>query len=234
MGEIFGALFIVVGSIALAVWRYRKHRGREFMLARALGGGKAPCRWLVAWDKKTARQWARERLEAPDRWALLALSTAGPEPGDEVVEVCVMDPAGQVLLDSLLQPRNMAVRDRVMGAEAARLHGISDNMLITAPPAAEVLGKLAAALEGRGVIMHNVGFGLEMLEATCKRQQVACPVKEPDDLLAWEALSRAEWSPYDGHYALRPLTVQPRRARAACEEMQQHLRDMANEATDAT
>lgn len=227
MGEIFGALFIVVGSMALAVWRYRKHRGREFMQARALGGGKAPCRWLVAWDRRTARAWADERLQAPDRWALLALSTAGPEPGDEVVEVCVTDTSGEVLLNALLQPRNMATRDRVMGAEAARLHGIRDDMLIIAPPAADVLGRLTSLLKGRGVIMHNVEFGLPMLEATCTRNQASCPVSEPDDLLAWEALSRAEWSPYDGHYELRPLTVQPRRARAACEEMLQHLRAMA-------
>ncbi|MDX1381222.1 MAG: hypothetical protein R3233_08875, partial [Xanthomonadales bacterium] len=66
---------------------------------------------------------------------------------------------------------------------------------------------------------------------TCKRNQVACPVSEPDDLLAWEALSRAEWSPYDGHYALRPLTAQPRRARAACQEMLEQLRDMVDSNT---
>lgn len=231
MGEFLGLLFIVFGSVALAVLRYRKHRGRDYMMARAFGGGKAPCRWLVEWDRRAAREWARERLEAPDRWALLAVSTAGPNPRDPVVEVCVVDPAGNVLLDSLAQPRNMTARE-VMSPDAYQLHGITDEMLISAPPAAEVLAHLAQVLGERDVIVHNAQFGLEMLEASCTRNQVACPVKDPDDLLAWEALSRAEWSPYEGHYELRPLNVRPRRAKAACAEMLQRLRAMAGERRD--
>ncbi|MCH2394948.1 exonuclease domain-containing protein [Oceanibaculum sp.] len=53
------------------------------------------------------------------------------------------------------------------------IHGITDDMVASAPPVAEVLAELAELLRGRVVIGHNIAFDLAVLRAEAARHGVA-------------------------------------------------------------
>ena len=58
-------------------------------------------------------------------------------------------------------------------ASSTAIHGITDDMVASAPPVAEVLAELSGLLRGRVVIGHNIAFDLAVLRAEAARHGVA-------------------------------------------------------------
>lgn len=85
---------------------------------------------------------------------------------DEVISVGIVDCDGQVLLDTLIQPSNMAV---LTATNASDVHGITADMLEGAPTFPELYGELKAFLDGRFWLGYNIQFDARMLDATCLR-----------------------------------------------------------------
>ncbi|MEA5457306.1 3'-5' exonuclease [Sinomonas sp. JGH33] len=84
--------------------------------------------------------------------------TTGLQDDAEMIEVAVVDDDGRVLFESLLRP--------VLEHEtiATDIHGITLDMLASAPLLAEVADQLAAALEGSVVVAHNRDYDISQLE----------------------------------------------------------------------
>jgi hypothetical protein len=78
--------------------------------------------------------------------------TTGLSKRDKIVEVCVMDGAGRVLLSTLINP------ERHIPADATAVNGISDGDVIDAPTWEEVAPDLEKLLTGRTVVAHNASF----------------------------------------------------------------------------
>lgn len=93
--------------------------------------------------------------------------TTGLDPlMDEVIAVGIVDCDGQVLLDTLIRPANMAT---LTATNASDVHGITADMLADAPTFPELYGELKALLDGRFWLGYNIQFDARMLDATCLR-----------------------------------------------------------------
>ncbi|MDP2626098.1 MAG: 3'-5' exonuclease, partial [Candidatus Rokubacteria bacterium] len=73
----------------------------------------------------------------------LDTETTGLDPGDQIVEICVLDHDGSVLVDSLVKS---ACR---ISPGAAAVHGITEGAVRDAPMWPEVWPAVEAALRGR-------------------------------------------------------------------------------------
>lgn len=79
--------------------------------------------------------------------------------GEELVEISLVDDAGNVLLDTLLKPRQ-----RTAWPEAQAVHGIRPADVQNAPSLESVLPRLEEIIENAGaVVIYNAPFDLSFL-----------------------------------------------------------------------
>ncbi len=125
------------------------------------------------------------------------------------------DGAGAPLLDALVDP------GEPIPAEASAVHGIGDEDVRGAPDFGAVLERLTGAVEGRRVLVYNMGFDLGVLrhELTLHYRERVAPSGEGGErqaaawleLMRWEDVMmpysewRGEWSDYHGGYRWQPL-----------------------------
>jgi len=104
---------------------------------------------------------AIEGLLERDDILILDTETTSAGKGAEVIELSVINTKGEILLDTLIKPRV-----RKMNPFAQRVHGISLNMLDSAPTWPEILPQLAKLADRRTVLAWNAPFDRGMLEQT--------------------------------------------------------------------
>lgn len=131
----------------------------------------------------------------------LDTETTGLDDRAEVVEVAVVDLAGQVLLDSLVKPT------RPIPIAATAVHGIGPMDVADAPTLTELWPKLAAAIEGHVVVIYNAAYDIRALHQSAR----ACSI----GLLPWTsphfcmmtayAEYWGDWSEYHGNYKWQSL-----------------------------
>ncbi len=88
----------------------------------------------------------------------LDTETTGLHATAEIIEICILDQADQVLLDSLVKPRHS------IPAGVTRVHGISNAMVRNAPTWAEIWPMVQGILAGRSVGIYNAEFDLRMMQ----------------------------------------------------------------------
>ena len=104
--------------------------------------------------------WAHRRISNPAEWVVLDTETTHLE--GEVIEIVIVDPAGHVLLESLVRPLGRVSRD------ARALHGITDEELAGAPTFAELWPRIYSVLgQVSYVITYNAPFDRERLATSC-------------------------------------------------------------------
>ncbi|MEB2289202.1 MAG: 3'-5' exonuclease [Anaerolineae bacterium] len=106
-----------------------------------------------------ALRWAYEVLQGP--LVVLDTETTGLGQRDQIVQVAVIDEAGQPLLERLVRPTVPIAPD------ASRVHGITAKAVRDAPAFPEIYGELTAVLKGRAIIAYNADFDRKMLNQTC-------------------------------------------------------------------
>lgn len=111
--------------------------------------------------RKLAIQKAREYLAM--RPVFLDTETTGLDIGAQIIEVCVVDHDGNVLVNNLVRPQGP------IPADAMRIHGITDEMVRAAPTWPEVWPEVEGVLSGRYVGVYNADFDLRMLRQSHQR-----------------------------------------------------------------
>lgn len=101
----------------------------------------------------------------------LDTETTGLDERAEIVEICLVDQAGQVFFQSLVRPR------RPIPPEVTRIHGITPEMVKTAPTWMLVWPKLEPLLNGRTIGIYNAEFDLKMLRQS--HQAIGLPWRPP-------------------------------------------------------
>jgi len=104
--------------------------------------------------------WARQPL-------FLDTETTGLHATAEIVEICILDQADQVLLDSLVKPT------RSIPAGVTRIHGISNAMVRNAPTWVEIWPTVQGILAGRAVGIYNAEFDLRMMQQSHRQSGLA-------------------------------------------------------------
>lgn len=169
-------------------------------------------------DRERAISWARN-LQGRQDWCILDSETTGLDICAEVVQLAVIDPAGAVLLDTLIKP------EREIEPAASRIHGITAERVASAPRFMEVYNELCDAVRGRTVVVYNADFDTRILFQTL---HLAFKVNKVDDPLhmvprqsdgertrfgaeGWEcamlqyAAFVGDWSDYHGNYRYQKL-----------------------------
>ena len=93
----------------------------------------------------------------------LDTETTGIGPHSEIVEICVVDHDGGILLDTLVKPWGK------VDPGAQNVHGISQSMLVKAVGWQEIWPQVEAALRGRIVGIFNQDFDVRMLQQSHRR-----------------------------------------------------------------
>ena len=114
----------------------------------------------------------------------LDTETTGFGPRAEIVDIAVVNAAGEVVLESLVQP------NRRIPADATAIHGITNADVKNAPAWCELYEDLLRVLAGRRVIVYNVIFDRQMVNQACDRYSLAAPAAD------WECAMRK----YAGFY----------------------------------
>ena len=124
----------------------------------------------VAEQRAAAAQWARRMHDAG--FVVLDTETTGMEDDDELVQISVVDHAGEVLVDTTVRPT------KTIHPRASAVHGLTAADLVDAPSMSELFAELQAALQGRTVVAYNVAFDRRMLDQTLWRYNLpALPVR---------------------------------------------------------
>ena len=55
-------------------------------------------------DRQATIDWAQALLRDPSRWVMLDTETTGLGEADEIVQIAVISPSGETLINSLLRP----------------------------------------------------------------------------------------------------------------------------------
>ncbi|AVN50857.1 3'-5' exonuclease [Serratia sp. IR-2025] len=104
--------------------------------------------------QQQAQQWLRDNV------LILDTETTGLGDDAEIVEVTIIDTAGRVLLNTLVKPRS------VIPASATAIHGITNEMVATAPSWPHVCRSLYDIISGRKVVIYNSDFDTRILDQT--------------------------------------------------------------------
>jgi len=92
--------------------------------------------------------------------------------GDRVCEIAILRCEGEDVVDAIEQLINP---QRRMGAGALAVHGLSDELLATAPPFAQVADRVLDMIDGAVLVGHNTPFDLGFLTTELGRLGITQP-----------------------------------------------------------
>lgn len=104
-----------------------------------------------------------------DNPLFLDTETTGLGDSDQIAEIAVLDQAGAILFQSLVNP------SCPMAPEAAAVNGITEAEIATAPTWPLVFAQVATLIEGRTIICHSSDFDKRMVQQTCVAYGLSAP-----------------------------------------------------------
>ena len=111
--------------------------------------------------QRQAVQWAQNLMN--HSFFVLDTETTGLGPNDEILQIAIIDQQGNTLLDQLINPGT------AISPGAARVHGITETQVATAPVFKQLYIPLVKLLAGQAVIAYNMDFDRRMLQQTAAR-----------------------------------------------------------------
>ncbi len=148
--------------------------------------------------RQDAIQFARQI--AGLRPVFLDSETTGLRQSDEIIEIAVVDFAGQTLLDTLVRPSQPVPRD------ATEINGITNEMVRSAPFWLQVWPQVCNILKGKIVIAYNAKFDEEMMRHSNLPFRIPWQITwQFRDLLELYSMFRGDWNSLTGitkHYSL--------------------------------
>lgn len=154
---------------------------------------------------------AKQLINRSD-WVILDTETTGLDDEDQIVQIGLLSHRGDVLLDTLVKPTIY------IPPAATRIHGITNDMVTTAPGFADIYPKLVELTNDKMVIVYNASYDFRMV-----RQSIAaafnlnlCSPKEAEMTRVigtkWYCAMNSyaefwgEWDDYHGNYRWQRLT----------------------------
>jgi DNA polymerase-3 subunit epsilon len=131
----------------------------------------------------------------------LDTETTGMHLSAEVIEVGIIDDQGQVLYDSLIRPRGK------IDPAAARVHGITPEMLAGAPTWDQAWPQAEKVLLDRRIGVYNVEFDLRLIKQSHNRSWMRWVLPESNffDIMKLYAQFFGDWDPYHRTFRYQSL-----------------------------
>jgi len=105
-------------------------------------------------------------------FCVLDCETTGKDPHaeeTEIVEIAILDEDGLPLLDTFIRPT------RAIPGDVMELHGITDEMVASAPTFSDIYPQIVAAIEGKTVIVYNADYDIYLLDNLINRNKLEMP-----------------------------------------------------------
>jgi DNA polymerase-3 subunit epsilon len=120
-----------------------------------------------------------------------------------VIEIGVIDDQAQILFDQLIRPRGK------MDPAAGRVHGITLEMLESAPTWEQVWPQAEVFLTGRRIGVYNVEFDLRLIKQTHSRSWLTWSLPDANffDIMKLYARFYGDWDPLRKSYRYQSLEI---------------------------
>ncbi len=174
--------------------------------------------------RKDATRWAQDLLSRDlSMWVILDTETTGLGAYDEVVQVAVIDGAGNVLIDNLL------IKPTISIPESARsIHGISNEMVESAPRFSHVWRVIAGAISGKHMVIYNAEYDLRMLHQSGQALDYLIGFDNTWDCAMLQyAKWYGDWSDYHGSFRWQRLPAGDHTALGDCQATLELIKKMA-------
>lgn len=151
-------------------------------------------------DRLLAIETARQKLASQPLY--LDTETTGIEVNDEIIEISLIDDAGQALFESLVRPT------RPIPLAASRIHGITNDMVANAPNWMTVWSGLQAVLQSQILGIYNAEFDLRLIKQSHARANLRWPGNPgfmPFCIMKLYAQYVGEWNSARGGYRWHTL-----------------------------
>jgi len=99
-------------------------------------------------------------------FVVLDTETTGIDYRAEVVQIAIVDAAGEAVLNTLVKPT------RPIAPDAIAIHGITDAMVAGAPTIGEVEADFRNAVRGRAVIIYNAEYDMRLLSQSSRARNL--------------------------------------------------------------
>jgi DNA polymerase-3 subunit epsilon len=127
----------------------------------------------IAQNRREVTAWANDLFE--QGFLILDTETTGIRSGyHEIIQIGVINSAGDVLLNTLVKPQypERLTEWSVGGKRAIDIHGIMPHMLTDAPAFPDVHEQLCEVVKRQHLVIYNAGFDRKMIEGDCRRHQL--------------------------------------------------------------
>ena len=158
-------------------------------------------------NRREAMQLAQDLLAA--RPVYLDTETTGLGDSAEIVDICLLDHDGTVLIDTLVKPA------RQIPADATAIHGITNAMVIAAPTWPTVWPQVSAALADRAVAIYNADYDVRVMKQTNRLYRLPWTLigSRVECIMLLYARFRGEWDSNRGSYRWHRLEAAGRQCR---------------------
>jgi DNA polymerase-3 subunit epsilon len=131
----------------------------------------------------------------------LDTETTGMKDHDEIIEICILNWDGEVLLDSLVNPTRMIPPD------ATRIHGITYSMVRNSPPWSEVWEQVVQLVSGHIVGIYNADFDIRMMKQSHNINQIKWDSShiQPFCIMKLYAKFYGQWNDFKRSYRWQSL-----------------------------
>jgi len=179
-----------------------------------------------------ATHWAKDLL-AKDKndWVILDTETTGLEWNDEIIQISIIDGAGNVLVNNQLVKPTCQI-----SAGARAVHGISDDALVNAPAITEVMTQIKGAVYGKTIVIYNASYDTRMLTQSLLARganiidaelRLALGANFIDCAMEQYAAWVGDWNDYRGNFKWQRLPAGDHSALGDCLATLQVIKTMA-------
>jgi DNA polymerase-3 subunit epsilon len=133
----------------------------------------------------------------------LDTETTGLHQSAEVIEIGIIDDLGEVLFEQRIRPRGK------IDPAAARLHGITLDMLTSEPTWEQVWPQAEAVLLDKRVGVYNVEFDLRLIKQSNQRTWLRSNLLDSNffDIMKLYARYFGDWDPYRQSFRYQSLEM---------------------------
>lgn len=173
--------------------------------------------------EREAIEWARAILDQPDRYVILDTETTGLTNDDEVIQIGVIAPSGEILLDHLIRP----AKRQFIHPRAQQVHGITMTMLVDKPLYGQISHLLESVVRGRTVITYNAEFDRRLLGQTAAFAGGFVPPDPWECAMLQYAQFVGEWDDYRNKYRWQKLRGGDHTAVGDCKATLTRIKEIA-------